>query len=423
MRFHRRTSIVAAAAMAALLARGATAAAEQKPSIRATKLTGHLYKLSYDAGYVVNMVASVGDDGVLLVDTGERAQADSLRAAVRDFGCGAPRYILNTHAHVDHTGGNAAWGDAPIVVAHRALRTRLRSGSYLFDEFPDAALPDTTFTDSMTLRFNGEEIRILAFPGAHDDNDAIVWFTGSKVVAAGDLLYANGFPSVEEVTGNVLGYRDVVPRILRAVPRDVTFVCGHSGEADAATAERFDRAIRETAAIVERDVRQGCTAAEMEQAHVLRDWEGYARGYVSIDEWIETLVDAYRPPAATRTLYEPMYRSLRDGGVGSAIATYDRLKRTHRDEYRFVENDLAFMADKLARAGRADEAAAFWGLYLREYPQGSLRWYAHYDLGRLYGGTGDRAAAAAEYRKALDLSPGNPRVLEKLRQLEGRERP
>lgn len=412
--------MAAAAVIAALLACGTATAAEPKPSIQVTKLTGHLYKLSYDVGYVVNMVASVGDDGVLLVDTGERAESDSLREAVRDFGCGAPRIIVNTHAHVDHTGGNAAWGNAPTVVAHRALRARLRSGSYLFDEFPDAALPDTTFTDSMTLHFNGEEIRIIAFPGAHDDNDAIVWFTGSHVVAAGDLLYANGFPSVEEVTGNALGYRDVVPAILRAVPRDVTFVCGHSEEADAATAERFGRSIRETAAIVEGEVRKGRSAAEMEQAHVLRDWEECARGYVSIDEWIETLVDAYRPPAATQTLYEPMYRSLRAGGIGSALAAYDRLKREHRGEYRFVENDLAFMADKLARAGRADEAAAFWGLYLREYPQGSLRWYAHYDLGRLHADAGDREAAAAEYRKALELSPGNPRVEGKLRELEGR---
>ena len=416
--------VLASAAMVALLAYGgAAAAAEQKPSIHVTKLTGHLYKLSYDVGYVVNMVASVGDDGVLLVDTGEKAQADSLREAIRGFGCGAPRYIVNTHAHVDHTGGNAAWGNAPVVIAHQVLRTRLRSGSYLFDEFPDAALPDTTFTDSMTLRFNGEEIRILAFPGAHDDNDAIVWFTGSSVVAAGDLIYANGFPSVEEVTGNVLGYRDVVPRILESVPRDVTFVCGHSEEADVATAERFDRAIRETAAIVEREVCEGRTAAEMEQAHVLRNWEGYARGYVSIDEWIEMLVDAYKPPAAARTLYEPMYRSLRDGGIGSAIATYDRLKRTHRDEYRFVENDLAFMADKLTRAGRANEAIAFWGLYLREYPQGALRWYAYYDMGRLRAGAGEREAAAADFQKALELSPGNPRVLGSLRDLEGKGRP
>jgi cyclase len=407
------------AAVAGLLLHAAAAAAGEKSDIRITKLADHIYKLSYDVGYVVNMVASVGDDGVLLVDTGEREKAEQLRDAIRGLRDEVPRFIINTHAHVDHTGGNAAFGASPVVIAHQVLRTRLRSGSYLFDEVPDAALPDTTFTDSLTLRFNGEEIRILAFPGAHDDNDAIVWFTGSKLAAAGDLVYANGFPSVEEVTGNVLGYRDVLPRIMSALPHDVTFVCGHSEEGGFDMLERFCRAVTETEAIVERESRKGRSVAEMQQAKVLGDWEGFARGYVSIDEWIAALGDALRPATAVRTLYEPMYYSLRDGGVDAALATYDDLKRNHRDEYRFVENDLAFMADKLTRSGRMPEAIAFWGLYAREYPNGSLAWYCHYDLGKLYAVAGDRETALANYRKALELSPANPRVIEMMKELGG----
>ena len=393
-------------------------AAPEGRDIRVTRVAGHIYRLSYDVGYAVNMVASVGDDGILLVDTGEKERAAALREALRALRDETPRYIVNTHAHVDHTGGNAAWGEAPVVIAHRVLRTRLRSGSYLFDDFPDAALPDTTFTDSMSLRFNGEEIRILAFPGAHDDNDAIVWFTGSKIVAAGDLVYANGFPSVEEVTGSVLGYREVLPRIRRRLPRDVTIVCGHSEDGAYDTIERFRRAIAETAEIVERELGKGRTVGEMQRDRVLRDWEGFARGYVSLDEWIAELGDAFRPPAAVKTLYEPMYRSLRDGGIEAALAAYDGLKRNHGTEYRFVENDLAFMADKLTRNGRTREAIAFWGLYLREYPDGSLGWYAHYDLGKLYSEIGEREAALSSYRKALELSPGNPRILDRLKRLE-----
>ena len=411
------------AVVAALCACFAPAgAAPPRRDVQIFRQSGHIYKLRYNFGYEVTMVASVGPDGILLVDTGERELADSLRAAIATLGAGAPRYIINTHAHVDHTGGNAAWGDAPVVIAHRALRTRLRSGSYLFDEFPDAALPDTTFTDSMTLRFNGEEIRILAFPGAHDDNDAIVWFTGSKVVAAGDLVYANGFPSVEEVTGNVLGYPDVLSRILGRLPRDVTFVCGHSENCRRDGVERFRAAIVETDSIVRRELEAGRSVAEMKGAGILKDWNLFARGYVSLDEWIDMLVDAHRPAPAVHTLYEPMYHALRDGGPDSAIALYDGLERAHRDEYRFVENDLAFMADKLTRHGRTRDAVAIWGLYLREYPEGSLAWYAHYDLGKLRAASGDRAGAAAEYRKALQLSPASPRVpemLEALRELEG----
>lgn len=413
---------VAMAAAVLLCARPAPAGAPRpERDLLVARLTGHIYRLRYNVGYEVNMLASVGADGVLLVDTGEREMVGPLRRAVATFHAGAPRYIINTHAHVDHTGGNAAWADTPVVIAHRVLRTRLRSGSYLFDGFPDAALPDTTFTDSMSLRFNGEEIRILAFPGAHDDNDAIVWFTGSRVVAAGDLVYVNGFPSVEEVTGNVLGYPDVLSRVLGRLPRDITFVPGHSVSCRRDDVERFRAAIVETDSIVRRELAKGGSAAEMKEAGILKDWEGFARGYVSPDEWIDMLVDAHRPQPATRTLYEPMYLALRDGGPDSAIALYDRLKREHRDAYRFVGSDLAFMADKLTRHERAPDAVAMWGLYLREYPDGAYAWYAHYDMGKLHAAAGERDAAAAEYRRALELSPGNPRVVEMLELLRSQE--
>lgn len=407
-----------ALAILTLLTAG-SALAQERDAVTVTRLTDHIYKLSYDVGYVVNMVASVGEDGVLLVDTGEKEMAEPLRRAVQGLGAEAPRIIINTHAHVDHTGGNAAFGSSPVIIAQERVRTRLRSGSYLFDEFPDEALPDVAFADSLTLYVNGEEIRILAFPGAHDDNDAIVWFTASKVVAAGDLVYANGFPSVEEVTGNVLGYLDVLPRIRDALPPDVTIVCGHSQEGDRATVEELRRAISETAAIVEREWKRGRSASDMQRAHVLKDWEGFARGYVSIDEWIGELVDALSASgAALKTLYEPIYYSLRDAGVEGALAKYEDLKRNHHGEYRFVENDLAFMADKLTRNGRLPEADAFWKLFDREYPNSALAWYGDYGLAKLYAKTGDRERALASCRRALERSPGNPRVLELLRRLE-----
>ena len=410
-----------ALAVALVLLPAAGASTEGKSDIRTTKLTDHIYKLSYDVGYVVNMVASVGDDGVLLVDTGEREKAEQLKEAVLGLGHGAPRIIINTHAHVDHTGGNAVFGATPIVIAHEILRTRLRSGSYLFDDVPDAALPDVMFTDSLTVHFNGEDIKILAFPGANDDNDAIVWFQGSKVVVAGDLVYGHGFPSVEEVTGNVLGYREVVPAIMRRLPHDVTIVCGHSEEGGFALIEEFHRAITGTAAIVERECREGRSVSEMQRGRVLRDWEGYAKGYVSIDEWIAELAEGFQGRGAPlRTLYEPMYTSLRAGGVEAAIARYEDLKRDHRGEYRFVENDLAFMADKLTRNGCVPEAIGFWRLYQREYPSGALAWYGYYSLGKLYVRSGDRETAVANCRKALDLSPGNARVLAVLKELEVR---
>ena len=396
----------------------AVTSGQEKNALQMVQLNDHLYKLSYNVGYVVNMVASVGDDGILLVDTGEKVRAADLKKVIDQFNRGNPKIIINTHAHVDHTGGNAIFGNESLIIGHSILKTRLRSGSYLFDEYPEAALPDITFSDSLTLYFNGEEIRLLAFPGAHDDNDIIVWFTGSRIVAAGDLIYTNGFPSYEEVTGSVLGYRDVVPKILAAIPDDVTIVTGHTENGNIETSRIFHAGIVESAAAVKAEMDKGLDFEAIQKSGALDRWANFSDGYVSLDEWLQELMDAFQTETPRLTLYEPIYYALKDGGVDQAIARYRDLRENHYDEYRFVDNDMLFMADKLSRNGRLEESIALWKLCIDEFPRSLYIWYCHYNLGKLYASTGQKDIALEYYRKSLELNPENSYAVEKIRELE-----
>jgi glyoxylase-like metal-dependent hydrolase (beta-lactamase superfamily II) len=405
--------------LAVLLSIPAMVFGQEQKNIEIVQLNDHLYKLTYDVGYIVNIVASVGDDGILLVDTGEKVKAEELKKAVASFDKGIPKIIINTHAHVDHTGGNAIFGDDPIVIAHDILRTRLRSGSYLFDEFPDATLPDITFRDSLSLYFNGETIKLHAFPGSHDDNDILVLFTESHLVAAGDLLYTKGFPSYEEVTGGVLGYREVVPRILSILPEDIVIVTGHTSEGTIETAKAFHEAIVNSAEVVREEMLKGRSYGDMQQSDVLADWAHFSEGYVSLDEWLKELVDALEAPAPSATLYEPLYYALRDQGVDAAVAKYYDLKKNHASEYRFVDDDLMFMAGKLSKSNKVDAAIAFWSLCATEFPKSIYVWYCYYSLGKLYASTGSKDLAIENYEKSSELNPNNPIIQEKIKDLQG----
>jgi len=145
---------------------GSLSAQEESP-ITKVQLTEKIYRLSTDEGsYTTNVLAFVGDDGILLVDTNAEEYAEDLKKEIESFGKGLPKYIINTHRHVEHVGGNAVFGVDPVIIGHNLIRKTLRSGSYLFEEFPEIAMPDIGITDSVHLYFNGEMIRIIPMGAA-----------------------------------------------------------------------------------------------------------------------------------------------------------------------------------------------------------------------------------------------------------------
>ena len=158
------------------------------------KLTDRVYMLEGSGG---NIGVSVGADGVLIVDDQFAPLADKIRAAIGELGGGDPAFVLNTHYHGDHTGGNAHFGEKGVIVAHRNVRNRLAARRVDDRPLPEAALPEITFDEGLSIHFNGEELRVVHFPKAHTDGDGVVFFTGSNVVHTGDLFFNGRFPYVD----------------------------------------------------------------------------------------------------------------------------------------------------------------------------------------------------------------------------------
>ena len=165
--------------------------------IEATHVAGSVWMLVGSGG---NIGVSSGSDGVLMVDDQFAPLADKIRDALREVGqseeAAEPQFLLNTHFHGDHTGGNVEFGDASTIVAHTNVRTRLVAGGS-----PEVALPVVTFDDAVSIHFNGEEIRAFHIPHGHTDGDALIYFTGSNVLHMGDDFFAGRFPFVDIDSG------------------------------------------------------------------------------------------------------------------------------------------------------------------------------------------------------------------------------
>ena len=416
---------VASIALACTVSLAAAAPAQTRPVVT-TRLTDRLYLLSIDeSNYSTNTLALVGPDGVLLVDTQKREDGPALRAAVAALG-GPVRYIINTHRHIEHVGGNEAFGSEPVVVAHALMPEKLRSRTFLFDEFPPATFPDITVADSLTLYFNGERIRIVAVPGSHDDNELMVHFTGANIVHLSSLTNGLNFPSVDE-DGDPLRFPEVIDRAAALLPHDVAIVSGHSPRGEHRSASWSDLRpyrdmIARTIEIVRSGLAQGRDVAALQRDSVLRPFAAYARSYVSEDDWIEELAERLRRPAGARPplIFADLYSTWKSQGAAAAVARYGALRRDHAAEYRFGENDLLVAGMKVLPNHHAADAVTFLEGSLREYPAAPLRYMTHLFLALAHRELGNVERAREQCRRALEVNPRYERASQLLAELGGR---
>lgn len=398
--------------LASWVAGPVAANAQEDSSLEFVPLTEHLYRITEHSDYTVNLVASVGPDGVLLVDTGFKDLAVRLRAALDSLGSGKVEVVINTHSHSDHVGGNATFGDA-MIVAQETLRPRLQRGTLLLEEYPDAALPDLVFVDELTLFFNGEEVRVYWLPGSHMIDDVIVLFTESKVAYMGDIAYGMNFPSVGLRKGNAARYGEVVARALELLPEDVTVISGHGEDISYAQLQEYQRMAATTASIVARELAAGATLTDMQDREILREWDSFGGHYVSTSGWIGLLVMGLEGPPLL-SLVDSLYHAYYDDRPDAAAATYTRLKRDQPNDFLFIGAELSYFAAYLLNKDDVSTALTLYELLVTDHPDEP---YFHLAYGDAWSLAGNDDRAIASYRRALALNPSFQAAEVKLREL------
>ncbi len=287
----------------ALLA-GALPLAAQNPdsvSFSRQRVADGLYMLRGAGG---NVAVASGKDGVYLVDDDFEPNAARLREAVGKVATGPVRFLINTHWHGDHTGGNAVLGGAgAIIVAQDNVRQRMSREQVMksFNETvpaaPPVALPVITFTETMTLYLNGDTVDIVHAKNAHTDGDAIIHWRKANVIHAGDTFFNGFYPFIDyESGGTVDGMIAAADTILALSDDQTKIIPGHGPLGNKAQLRAFRDMMATVRLRFARARAEGKTAEQVVNAHLLSDLDAtWGQGFLTTDQF-----SAFAYPAVPR---------------------------------------------------------------------------------------------------------------------------
>ena len=261
----------AALAASAFLVLASTAEAQlQQPEVTITteNVAGGVYVLFGQGG---NIGVSVGDDGVFVIDDQFAPLTPKIQAALAELHPEPARFVLNTHWHFDHTGGNENFGNAgAVIIAHDNVRARM-SVPQMMEFFeravpasPPGALPVVTFNDSASFHMNGDEIRAIHVARAHTDGDVIVHFRKANVLHAGDTYFNGKYPFIDlDSGGSIAGLLGAIDAMLALADAETRIIPGHGPVSGRADLEAYRKMLVETTTRVRTLRAEGKTADEV----------------------------------------------------------------------------------------------------------------------------------------------------------------
>lgn len=243
-----------------------------------------------------NIGVSYGEDGTILIDDQFAPLTPKIQKAVTDLGAQPVKFLINTHWHFDHSGGNENMGKAgAVIMAHDNVRARMAAGATVAGNVippaAKAALPVITYPDGLKLHLNGEEVRVIHVPAAHTDGDSFIHWTKSNVIHMGDLFMLQiSFPFVDVGSGgDVRGFVTAADKVLAIANDQTKIIPGHGAIATKADLQNHRNMIAGTISKVEAGIKAGKT---LEQIKAEKPADGYgvkADGFITADTFVETV--------------------------------------------------------------------------------------------------------------------------------------
>ncbi|WP_394131079.1 MBL fold metallo-hydrolase [Shewanella maritima] len=255
--------------------------------ISSTKLTETVYLFTGSGG---NIGVSSGEDGVLIIDDQFAPLADKISAQLASIhkhpSSSQPKYIVNTHYHGDHTGGNAHFGQRGTILAHHNVLKRLSSN----DKLSKSALPVVTYDEGIHIHFNNDTLKVIHLGPGHTDGDSVVHWQNSNVIHMGDLYFKDRFPYVDlKGGGSVIGYRDNIAEVLRVLPDDIQIIPGHGDLATKSDLRKFKHMLDDSINWMNEHIREEKSIETIQAAGMPEKYKDWGWRFITEKKWIDTL--------------------------------------------------------------------------------------------------------------------------------------
>lgn len=301
----RTTSIVALASVLALA--GAAHAQQQdfsKVTIKTTKVAEGVYMLEGAGG---NIGVSVGDDGVIVIDDEFAPLSPKIQDAIKALSPKPIKFVLNTHWHGDHTGGNENFANAgAVIIAHENVRKRMSTDQFLeimnqkVPASPAKAWPVVTFTSDVTLHVNGEDIHVIHVDPAHTDGDSIIVFPKAKVVHMGDCFMTISYPFADLSSGgNFDGFIAAADKVLGMVDDSYKIIPGHGALSTKADFKGWHDMLTGVRAKVKKLADAGKSLDAIQKAKPTADWDAkWGTSFIKPDNVVEFAYKSIKTPPA-----------------------------------------------------------------------------------------------------------------------------
>lgn len=254
--------------------------------IKTTPLGGSAYMLVGSGG---NIGVSAGDDGLLIVDDQFEPLAEKIAAALKEINQSPVRYVVNTHYHGDHTGGNAWFKENQdaTIFAHNNVRVRMTLGA---DAKP-SSFPVVTYEQGLKFHFNGDTIHLKHLNKGHTDGDSVVFFEEANVLHAGDLYFNGFFPFIDIASGgSVPGFIDSIEQLVNLINENTKVIPGHGELSNKSELKDYLNMLYATRdAVASMKFRQGLTLEQAIEKGLDDKWAPWGNFFIKEDRWITTL--------------------------------------------------------------------------------------------------------------------------------------
>lgn len=266
-------------------------------SVKASNVAPGLTMLEGDGGFVGgNMLLTTGDDGVILIDDGMETFSQLILNAVQEHSDGPVDFVIITHVHGDHVGGNISLQAAgATIIAHENINQRLQDAAWRSKKGMGAVrpgeVPQVTFSDNVSFHLNGRTAHVIHVPLAHTDGDAIIHFPGVNVISTGDVFFNGLFPYIDLDTGGTVdGYLEAQRLILSLADNATKIVPGHGPLANKADLQAAHNMLADANSRIRDLIDAGKSEDDIVAENPLADYhDGWNWQFISTEKMTRTL--------------------------------------------------------------------------------------------------------------------------------------